>query len=329
MAHDVFLSYASTDKPAADAIVAALEGRRVRCWIAPRDVPAGSQWPATILNAISTAKAMIVVLSVAANASPQVVREVERAVNKGLVIIPFRLDGAPLSESLEFLVSSCHCLDATTPPIEQHIARLVDEVCRVLIGEGPATTTIGGGQQLLRSSYRLGFTAGKLAWHSGSPVELATMKEQARTFMGELAVPSDVVIAVLGSFDSAKSPGDLVQNAKRGLTTRNAMSSLLATRNGEASAAAFRLGFGIVNLMPQFEFLEMGENAGLPWAELAGPMQDQIESLTHDGQLAGVDPKSVAMLQTVAADPKKAKAARGLLVMLGGAVDTSLGQAAG
>jgi hypothetical protein len=31
---------------------------------------------------------MIVVLSMAANASRQVVREVERAVNKGLVIVP-------------------------------------------------------------------------------------------------------------------------------------------------------------------------------------------------------------------------------------------------
>jgi hypothetical protein len=61
VAHDIFVSYASKDKPTADAIVAALE---------------------------AAAKVMIVVLSMAANASRQVVREVERAVNKGLVIVP-------------------------------------------------------------------------------------------------------------------------------------------------------------------------------------------------------------------------------------------------
>jgi len=41
MAHDVFLSYSSQDKPIADAVCAALEAKKIRCWIAPRDVLAG------------------------------------------------------------------------------------------------------------------------------------------------------------------------------------------------------------------------------------------------------------------------------------------------
>lgn len=63
MVNDVFVSYASKDKHIADAIVAALEARRVYCWIAPRDVPAGSEWAASIIDAISAGRAMIVVLS--------------------------------------------------------------------------------------------------------------------------------------------------------------------------------------------------------------------------------------------------------------------------
>ena len=31
--HDVFISYSSKDKPVADAVCAALESKRVRCWI--------------------------------------------------------------------------------------------------------------------------------------------------------------------------------------------------------------------------------------------------------------------------------------------------------
>jgi len=39
MAHDVFISYSSKDKTVANAVCATVENRKVRCWIAPRDIP--------------------------------------------------------------------------------------------------------------------------------------------------------------------------------------------------------------------------------------------------------------------------------------------------
>ena len=42
MAHDVFISYSSKDKPVADAACATFEAAGMRCWIAPRDVPPGA-----------------------------------------------------------------------------------------------------------------------------------------------------------------------------------------------------------------------------------------------------------------------------------------------
>jgi hypothetical protein len=36
MAHDVFISYSTKDKPIADAVCGTLERNGVRCWIAPR-----------------------------------------------------------------------------------------------------------------------------------------------------------------------------------------------------------------------------------------------------------------------------------------------------
>ena len=40
MAHDVFLSHAAADRAAALAVLDGLERAGIRCWIAPRDVPA-------------------------------------------------------------------------------------------------------------------------------------------------------------------------------------------------------------------------------------------------------------------------------------------------
>ena len=136
MAHDVFISYAKQDKSTADAVCATLEQRAIRCWIAPRDVQPGAEWGSALIQAIKGSRVLVVVLSSAANASPHISREVERAVHQGIPIIPFRIeDVAPLG-SLEFHLSAVHWLDAMTPPLEAHIEQLSRTVRALLNATG-------------------------------------------------------------------------------------------------------------------------------------------------------------------------------------------------
>ena len=79
MAHDVFISYAAEDKPIADAVCASLEGKAVRCWIAPRDVLPGMDWGEAIVDALVGSKLLVLVYSSSSNQSAHVRREVERA----------------------------------------------------------------------------------------------------------------------------------------------------------------------------------------------------------------------------------------------------------
>jgi hypothetical protein len=143
MAHDVFISYSTRDKITADAVVARLEGAGLRCWIAPRDILPGVEWAEGIVDGIHRARVMVLVFSSNANASPQIRREVERAVNKGIPIVPFRIEEILPSRSLEYFLSSPHWLDALTPPVEAHIQRLA-ECVRTLLArlDGVATTTV-------------------------------------------------------------------------------------------------------------------------------------------------------------------------------------------
>ena len=92
MAHDVFISYSSKDKPTADGACAVLEARGLRCWIAPRDILPGQDWGEAIVDAISASKVFVLVFSSHANASQQIKREVERAVHHALPIIPLRIE---------------------------------------------------------------------------------------------------------------------------------------------------------------------------------------------------------------------------------------------
>ncbi|MBX7211132.1 MAG: toll/interleukin-1 receptor domain-containing protein [Verrucomicrobiaceae bacterium] len=136
MAHDVFISYSSKDKPVADAVCAVLEGDGARCWIAPRDVAPGAVWGASIVEAIEGARVMVLVFSANSNASQQVLNEVERAVSKGVIIIPLRIDDVPMSKAMEYFISSKHWLDALTPPLESHLRKLSTTVKAILGGAG-------------------------------------------------------------------------------------------------------------------------------------------------------------------------------------------------
>ena len=61
---------------------------------------------------------LVLVFSSHANQSPQVGREVERAVNRGIPIVPLRIENISPTQSLEYFIGTVHWLDALTPPVE-------------------------------------------------------------------------------------------------------------------------------------------------------------------------------------------------------------------
>jgi len=83
---------------------------------------------------------MVVILSREANVSPQVHREVERAVNDGDVIIPFRIEDVEPSDHMELFLSTCHWLDAISPPVDQHIHALATRL-KSLLESNPSEET--------------------------------------------------------------------------------------------------------------------------------------------------------------------------------------------
>ncbi len=138
--YEVFISYSSKDKKWADATCAVLEKRRVRCWIAPRDITPGTEWGAAIIGGIDASKIMLVIFSAQANQSAQVRREVERALGKGLIILPFRIEDVSPAGAMEYALSNTHWLDGFTPPLERHFDLLASSVKALLAkdsGEAP------------------------------------------------------------------------------------------------------------------------------------------------------------------------------------------------
>src|SRR5437588_6879623 len=107
----VFLSYSTKDKRWAAAECAMLESKGIHCWVAPRDIAPGTEWGASIISGIDACRIMVLIFSDNANQSPQVRREVERAVSKGMVIMPCRVEDVQPAGALEYALSNTHWLD--------------------------------------------------------------------------------------------------------------------------------------------------------------------------------------------------------------------------
>ncbi len=128
MAFDVFISYSTKDKTVADASCAALERAGIRCWIAPRDIIPGMEWDEAIVRAIDNCRVVLLIFSASANDSRQIRREVKRAFNRGAPVVPLRIEAIVPTETMAYYMDSVHWLDALTPPLEEHLARLVEIV---------------------------------------------------------------------------------------------------------------------------------------------------------------------------------------------------------
>ena len=197
MAHDVFISYAHHDKAVADAVCAKLEQHLLRCWIAPRDVAPGAEWAGSIIHAINDTLVMVLVFSSKANESQQIRREVERAVNKGVIIVPFRIEDVVPTGSLEYFMSNVHRLDALTPPLEKHVRNLAD-VVKAMLERMPSRNALGSAVPIqpgalsnsttLDSDLRLHMAA-ETARHSpaGPQPQVATPATRSRTPRGLVA----------------------------------------------------------------------------------------------------------------------------------------------
>src|SRR5262249_43034391 len=86
---DGFLSHAEQDRRGADEIVRVLEGDGHSCWIAHRNIPAGTpSWAGAVVAAIANSRIVIVLVTGHSLVSKQVLREVTVADDENIPLIP-------------------------------------------------------------------------------------------------------------------------------------------------------------------------------------------------------------------------------------------------
>src|SRR3984885_8018264 len=111
MPTSVFISHSSADRDIANAARESLEAAGIRCWIAPRDVRGGRFYPGEIIRAIRRSKVFLLIFSEAANASDQVLQELERATHLKIPILAIRLGAVTPSDSFAYFLGIRHWVE--------------------------------------------------------------------------------------------------------------------------------------------------------------------------------------------------------------------------
>lgn len=149
MPHDVFISYSSKDKPIADAVCHFLEADGIKCWIAPRDIPPGSDYADLIEDAIKNARLFIIIFSSHSSCSQWVKSELNIAFTEQRPIIPFKIDETAILGANRLILSKIHWIDAY-PEYESKLAYLVESAKTILKKDGDS---ISGDSRKIKDLY--------------------------------------------------------------------------------------------------------------------------------------------------------------------------------
>lgn len=109
---NIFISHSSKEAPVAEEMCNALERNGNRCFIAPRDIRSGFEYAEEIANGIDSANVVLLILSKAANNSPHVLREIERAVTRSIPIMVYKVEEVELTKSMEYFLLAHQWMEA-------------------------------------------------------------------------------------------------------------------------------------------------------------------------------------------------------------------------
>lgn len=126
--HDCFISYSHKDSKVAIAVQNILEQNGIKCWIDFRDAIPGIDYAASIVRAIKSCSVFIIIFSQNSSNSIHILNEINSAVNAKVTILTFKIDECELTDAMEYYLGRTHWLDASTPPLENHIMKLIDNI---------------------------------------------------------------------------------------------------------------------------------------------------------------------------------------------------------
>ncbi len=128
MNKDIFISYTTADKNAAESLVAYLEGMGYTCFIAPRDIDSGKAYASNLVTAISNCKLVVLIASSAINASEHCLNEVDVVTERKKPILPIFIEEFSLNDDYRYYLGRKQQILAYPDKFEKYFSKILDGV---------------------------------------------------------------------------------------------------------------------------------------------------------------------------------------------------------
>jgi len=124
----VFISYPSPSKEAAQEITEYLEKNGVNCFIAPRDIEGGKTYASALMSALDECGLVLLVASEAINNSEHVLNEVDAIVNKKKPLLPIFIENFEMKDEYRYYLGRKQWVEAYSNPLYCYFAEIYDAV---------------------------------------------------------------------------------------------------------------------------------------------------------------------------------------------------------
>jgi hypothetical protein len=157
----IFISYSSKDRDMAETICRALEARGHQCWISCRDVPPGQNFQEAIVQALRSARVMLLVFTANANNSDEIKKELVLAGRHRVTVVPIRVEDVVPSDAFAYELATRQWIDLYSD-WEKEIERLAVRIGQILQtgkppdGDGAEGATIAGARRRIGAARRPG-----------------------------------------------------------------------------------------------------------------------------------------------------------------------------
>jgi hypothetical protein len=132
----IFICFSSKDETIAREVVDFLEAEGLKCWISCRDVPAGQNYQATIVQALESAQGIVFLFSKSSGASGEILKELSLAGSVKAPVFPLRLAPIAPTGALRYELATRQWIDIF-PDQDKALRKLAETIHKSLAA--PAT----------------------------------------------------------------------------------------------------------------------------------------------------------------------------------------------
>jgi hypothetical protein len=129
-AAEVFVSYASQDRERVVAVVEELAAAGVSLWVDRERIDGASHWAEEIVNAIASAKVVLLMCSDAAMRSWAVKQEIQLAGESQRALLPLMLEPTRFPAQMRFFLAGWQWIDIADRPSSEWLPRVVRALAR-------------------------------------------------------------------------------------------------------------------------------------------------------------------------------------------------------